>query len=351
MWQGRPIPSSRSHATRFSRSPPENFAGNFAGDSTESSAGNSESTGSAPFSFDVSAARGAVALQRATIGGAAWAGGSGVAVPFLLESLEPVEQQVIELEKLRKFVERPVKALIRDRLGMGLVNLADDISDELPVEAGGLVEWQVGNRLLASALRGEDPMVARQAELARGSLPPGALGERAIEPITAKVALLQAASAEVRQGEPQVVDIAISLSDGTRVEGAVPGFTGTRWCASNTPSSSPNTGSPPGSTCSPCALPTPISPGARSSTAAVATRWPGHGSALWGKSLRTHAWPTSSISIASASARRFRCRWPQLPAMRKHVIEVSPCRPRSPLPNRSGGSKDVRTTTGGVFRT
>ena len=79
----------------------------------------------------------------------------------------------IELEDLVRFVEHPVRAFLRQRLGIGLWGGADEIEDALPVELDPLERWGVGQRLLEARLTGVDGNAAIKAEIARGTLPPG----------------------------------------------------------------------------------------------------------------------------------------------------------------------------------
>ncbi len=83
---------------------------------------------------------------------------------------------VIELEDLVRFVEHPVRAFLRQRLGISLGGGDEEIADGLPVELDGLERWGVGQRLLEARLAGVDGKTAIKAEIARGTLPPALLG-------------------------------------------------------------------------------------------------------------------------------------------------------------------------------
>ncbi len=71
---------------------------------------------------------------------------------FLEDRLPPRAARVIELADLVRFVEHPVRAFLRQRLGISLRGGVDEIEDGLPVELDGLERWAVGQRLL-EALR------------------------------------------------------------------------------------------------------------------------------------------------------------------------------------------------------
>ena len=119
-----------------------------------------------PWSFDPQALAGARALKQH----------GSPDQPFLPAPLPPRSDPVIELDNLVRFVEHPVRALLRDRLGINVSEYYDEIEDALPVELDALAKWGVGQRLLDGVLAGADLGDCRNAELARGTLPPGHLG-------------------------------------------------------------------------------------------------------------------------------------------------------------------------------
>ena len=82
---------------------------------------------------------------------------------------------MVELDDLVRFVEHPVRAFLRQRLGISVGDYNDEIDDALPVELDGLEKWGVGNRLLDGRLAGAAMDALRPAEIARGALPPGRL--------------------------------------------------------------------------------------------------------------------------------------------------------------------------------
>jgi exodeoxyribonuclease V gamma subunit len=154
-----------------------------------------------PFSFDVQALRGARrGLQPRE-----------PAEPFLARPLPPAEGADVALDELVAFLEHPVRAFLRQRLGVTLLREEDEVLDSLAIRLEPLEEWDVGNRLLHDRLAGADAAAARQAEWRRGTLPPGELGGRVISDVMAKVEPLVTAAAGLRQGEAGAVDIAIEL--------------------------------------------------------------------------------------------------------------------------------------------
>jgi exodeoxyribonuclease V gamma subunit len=182
--------------------------------------------GSPPFSFD-----------RASLAGArASATERRPAPPFLAEPLpapaeDPAESGVVELDDLVRFVEHPVKAFLRQRVGMVLRSEDDASGDALPVDLDGLGKWAVGDRLLRDRLAGAELERCTQAEWRRGELPPGSLGRAVLEKVTSDVEPLVAASAELRgSAEPVSRDVAaLAPVDGcgdVRVVGTVAGLHG-----------------------------------------------------------------------------------------------------------------------------
>ena len=76
-----------------------------------------------------------------------------------------------------------MRAFLRQRLGFGVADYADEVADALPVELDSLETWQVGQRLLDARLAGASEDAAVAAERARGELPPGVLAD----PVLAKL--------------------------------------------------------------------------------------------------------------------------------------------------------------------
>ena len=86
-------------------------------------------------------------------------------------------RRVVELDDLVRFVEHPVRAFLRQRLGISVGDYADEVDDALPVELDGL-EQLGGRPAAARRAAGRRRARARRslAEIARGTLPPGELG-------------------------------------------------------------------------------------------------------------------------------------------------------------------------------
>ena len=171
--------------------------------------------GSAPWSFD------AVALA----GARAAAGERAEPAPFLSRPLAPVRAEAVELEQLVRFVQHPVKAFLRQRLGVSLGDDADDASQALPVELDPLEQWAIGDRLLSGRLAGGDRDACVAAERARGGLPPGTLAEPVLGNVLPVVESLVAEAAEVTGCDvaPRSLEVNVVLPDGRALLGTVTG--------------------------------------------------------------------------------------------------------------------------------
>jgi exodeoxyribonuclease V gamma subunit len=101
-----------------------------------------------PASFDAAAYRGALAAR----------GQRTPTPPFLARPL-PAQPpgDLVELEDLIRFLEHPVRAFLRHRLGISQTSGEEDVDDRLPLELTGLDAWQIGDRLLSSLLAGMGP--------------------------------------------------------------------------------------------------------------------------------------------------------------------------------------------------
>jgi exodeoxyribonuclease V gamma subunit len=148
---------------------------------------------------------------------------------------------VVELADVVRFVEHPVRAFMRQRLGISLYAADDEIEDELSVELDGLQRWGVGQRLLEAQLRGIEPRTAILAEIARGTLPPGVLGKPVIDDISPIVAGIVDRARTLGAGGDGLgatgadgvlgmggdpIDVRVTLDDGRLLNGTVTGVTG-----------------------------------------------------------------------------------------------------------------------------
>jgi exodeoxyribonuclease V gamma subunit len=171
----------------------------------------------APFSFDPAALRGA----RASVAE------RGAEPPLLTAPLPPAQDGDVALADLVAFVQHPVQAFLRQRLGVRVPEEQDDVVDALAPDLDGLATWDIGERMLAARLRGVDPGAFRQAEWRRGTLPPARLGLTLLAQLEEGVDALAAVCLPVHAGDAAVLDVAVDLGDGRRLlSGTVTGLHG-----------------------------------------------------------------------------------------------------------------------------
>jgi exodeoxyribonuclease V gamma subunit len=134
----------------------------------------------------------------------------------------------VEVEQLVRFVEHPVREFLRARLDVRVRDFHDEVDDALAVELDGLGLWRVGDRMLKACMSGAGIDAAVDAEIARGTLPPGKLAEpvvKRVRPIVEQI--ISAADAELgRDREPGSVDVKVALRDGRSLSGTVPDVSG-----------------------------------------------------------------------------------------------------------------------------
>ncbi len=146
--------------------------------------------------------------------------------PFLAGALPPRSEPVVELGSLIRFVEHPIRALLRDRLAVSVSEYFDEVVDAMPVELDPLGEWAVGQRLLEGVLAGAELKACMQGEIARGALPPGELARPALARIGGVVSQLAAAAGKLTAGSPGSLDVNLALPDGRTLAGTVTGVCG-----------------------------------------------------------------------------------------------------------------------------
>lgn len=168
------------------------------------------------FSFDTASYAGSLALRD----------GQHAVRPFLSEPLPEVAPgstgKVVELEKLVRFLEHPVRGFLQQRLDLRTADEEEKPSDAVPVEPDALEKWAVGDRLLRAGLRGRNDQAAVAVELLRGNVPPGRLGELVVNPIAQDVAALLAQAERLVADDSQTVDVSVELPSGVTLAGSIP---------------------------------------------------------------------------------------------------------------------------------
>jgi exodeoxyribonuclease V gamma subunit len=143
--------------------------------------------------------------------------------PFLERPLPPLEEEALELEDLLGFLAHPVRAFLRSRLGIVVSERGELLDDRLPIELDALASWQVGQRLLDALIEGVPPRAACLAAIARGSLPPGNLGEPVLtEKIYPRANAIYRVVRERAAGELEPLDVRCVLPGGATLTGTIP---------------------------------------------------------------------------------------------------------------------------------
>jgi len=169
-----------------------------------------------PFSFDARAHAAAQAAQQPP----------APARPFLPVPLPAVRPGDVDLDDLVAFLANPALAFLRQRLGITLRRPRDDVDNDLPVTLDHLEQWDIGDRMLTRVLTGASVDRARDAEMRRGTLPPGQLGVRAVGAIRDGVTLISEAALHTAGQQPTTIDVSLRL-DGLWLTGTVTDVYGT----------------------------------------------------------------------------------------------------------------------------
>lgn len=172
-----------------------------------------------PFSFDALSQRAAVAARRPRV----------PREPFLVGRVEvesPSAGTELDLDDLIAVLEHPVRAFVRRRLGVVLPGEVEDVVDRLPLRLESLESWQIGDRLLAAALSGDDLDQVLAAERRRGQVPPGALGTASLWDVAQRVDPIATASSALTRADAGSRDISLVLpgrsqAHSARVSGTV----------------------------------------------------------------------------------------------------------------------------------
>ena len=134
---------------------------------------------------------------------------------------------LVELDALIRFVEHPVRAFLAQRLDIDLRDFSEDVADALPVELDNLETWDVGDRLLQGVLGGAAFDACAVAEKARGTLPPGLLGDAVLHDIRPAVEDIARAAAVLPGGGTSAGLLEVRVDVGGRtLSGTVRGIEG-----------------------------------------------------------------------------------------------------------------------------
>ncbi len=111
------------------------------------------------------------------------------------------EARRVEVARLGRFFEHPVRSFLQDRLGLYLRDEAPKLEDREPLDLDGLASWNLGDRLLAQTLAGVDPEHAKVLLRAEGLLPLGSPGDLEAEKAALDAGDLAAAVRELQRGD------------------------------------------------------------------------------------------------------------------------------------------------------
>ena len=160
-----------------------------------------------PFSFDPETLRGVLSSRRAR---------RPATTTFDTAGLPEVElPEVIALPELVRFLQHPVRALLRARAGLAPWSEQDSDGDQLPVQLEPLTAWGMGDRLLRLHLEGVDLERLSAAEWRRGTLPPRAFGHQALRKVLDNVRQVAEATRPFLVGPRQGCDVVAQLGDHT----------------------------------------------------------------------------------------------------------------------------------------
>ncbi len=131
---------------------------------------------------------------------------------------------VVDLDALVRFVGNPIAFLLRERLGLRLNEVADEVKDREPIELGSGEMWAIGDTVLSLRLAEADAQRAYAVALGRGDLPPGAPGRALFTGVVDAVEPIRARTVELAGAEPRR-NAAVRLACGhIRLEGTVEGI-------------------------------------------------------------------------------------------------------------------------------
>ncbi|MGH3678121.1 MAG: exodeoxyribonuclease V subunit gamma [Mycobacterium sp.] len=140
--------------------------------------------------------------------------------PFIAGVTSELPSGDVELADLLRFFKHPVEGFFRE-LDFTLPWEADGVEDAMPVEIDALQQWSIGDRLVGDLMRGVDLEVATTAEVLRGTLPPGRLGERKARALSDEAAELAMAALKYQSNTTTAHDLDVDLGNGRRLTGTV----------------------------------------------------------------------------------------------------------------------------------
>ena len=118
--------------------------------------------------------------------------------------------------------QHPVRAFLRQRLGISVGDFSDEVEDALPVELDALEQWGVGQRLLDARLAGVDGRGGRRWPRSRAArCRPARSAQPVIDRRAARSSRRSSRQAEAllaADAEPGSVDVDVALADGRSLQ-------------------------------------------------------------------------------------------------------------------------------------
>ena len=171
-----------------------------------------------PWSFDQAALDAAAALRQPPV--------AGEFCPAPLpepDTTVPDSVRVVALDDLRRFLARPQRTFLVDRLQLSVLYDDDVLSDALPVGDDSLAAYAAGNRRLEALADGATDDAWRAAEIARGSVALNTRIRARLDAIAPDVDAVVGAGATLGVVPAGIATLELDavLPDGTRVVGTV----------------------------------------------------------------------------------------------------------------------------------
>ncbi len=183
----------------------------------------SESTPEGPFSFNKSCFTGAQKLVGERV----------LPPPFMAEALPPNDasnQQAttVSLDELRRFIANPAAFLLRERCDITFWRENHELHETTLLDLGGLDAWRAGD-LLCRLQSGPTPPHDMDAFLkGTGAIPPGTLGERALQTLHHDAGGLLQGFGPFANDTETFVDVHVTLRPGLSLAGRVMNLRGSR---------------------------------------------------------------------------------------------------------------------------
>lgn len=142
--------------------------------------------------------------------------------PFLTGPLPGPEIETVYMADLIRFFSMPVDYLLRQRLGIVLMEQWEAIESREPIALTGLDRFHAGESLLSETLRGRSPTEMLPLMHASGRFPPGSIGELSAENLLKKAVPVSEAVNKAVSGDLPLIPLQVQLDiDGVFIMGEI----------------------------------------------------------------------------------------------------------------------------------